>query len=95
MAAVGQIVARYPGVHISAGVSNVSFGLPVRKLLNEIFLLLLMAHGLDAAIVDPRDQQLMMNIIATEALLGRDAHCKNYVRAYREGKLGEAPAAHS
>jgi 5-methyltetrahydrofolate--homocysteine methyltransferase len=65
-------VARYPGVHISAGVSNVSFALPVRKLLNETFLLLLMAHGLDAAIVDPRDQQLMMNIIAAEALLGRD-----------------------
>ena len=89
LAAVAQIVAKYPGVHISAGVSNVSFGLPVRKLLNETFLLLLMAHGLDAAIVDPRDQQLMMNIIATEALLGRDAHCKNYLRAYREGKLGE------
>jgi 5-methyltetrahydrofolate corrinoid/iron sulfur protein methyltransferase len=47
-----------------------------------------MAHGLDAAIVDPRDQQLMMNIIATEALPGRDAHCKNYVRVSREGKLG-------
>jgi 5-methyltetrahydrofolate--homocysteine methyltransferase len=89
LAAVGQIAAKYPGVHISAGVSNVSFGLPVRKLLNETFLLLLMAHGLDAAIVDPRDQQLMMNILATEALLGRDPRCKNYLRAYREGKLGE------
>ncbi len=88
LAAVGQIVARYPGVHISAGVSNISFGLPVRKLLNETFLLLLMAHGLDAAIVDPRDQQLMMDITAAEALLGRDAHCKSYLRAYREGKLG-------
>jgi len=89
LAAVAKIVAKYPGVHISAGVSNISFGLPVRKLLNETFLLLLMAHGLDAAIVDPRDQQLMMDIIAAEALLGRDAHCKNYLRAYREGKLGE------
>jgi cobalamin-dependent methionine synthase I len=89
LAAVAQIALRYPGVHISAGVSNVSFGLPVRKLLNETFLLLLMAHGLDAAIVDPRDQQLMMDITAAEALLGRDARCKNYLRAYREGKLGE------
>jgi cobalamin-dependent methionine synthase I len=87
--AVAQIGAKYPGVHISAGVSNVSFGLPVRKLLNETFLLLLIAHGLDAAIVDPRDQQLMGNIIAAEALRGRDPHCKNYLRAYREGKLGE------
>lgn len=85
--AVGQIAEAYPGVHFSAGVSNVSFGLPVRKLLNESFLLLLMARGLDAAIVDPCDAQLMMNVAAAEALLGRDGHCKGYLRAYREGKL--------
>jgi cobalamin-dependent methionine synthase I len=90
--AIGQIQGRYPGVHISAGVSNVSFGLPVRKLLNEVFFLLLMAHGLDAAIVDPCDRQLMMNIKAAEALLGRDEYCVEYLRAYREGKL-ELPAA--
>ena len=88
LAAVGQIVRKYPGVHISAGVSNVSFGLPVRKLLNETFLQLLMAHGLDAAIVDPCDPQLMMSVVAAETLLGRDANCKGYLRAYREGKLG-------
>lgn len=86
--AVSQISARYPGVHISAGVSNVSFGLPNRKLLNESYLMLLMACGLDAAIVDPCDPQLMMNVTAAEALLGRDAGCKGYMRAYREGKLG-------
>lgn len=85
--AIGQIAARYPGVHISAGVSNVSFGLPLRKLLNEVFLLLLMARGLDTAIVDPCDPQLMMNIRAAEALLGRDEYCANYLRAFREGKL--------
>jgi 5-methyltetrahydrofolate--homocysteine methyltransferase len=89
LTAIGQIVARYPGVHISAGVSNISFGLPVRKLLNETFLLLLMAQGLDAAIVDPCDPQLMMDILAAEALLGRDPYCKRYLRAYREGKLGQ------
>jgi 5-methyltetrahydrofolate--homocysteine methyltransferase len=89
LAAVSQIAAAYPGVHISGGVSNVSFGLPLRKLLNESFLLLLMAHGLDTAIVDPCDQQLMMNIMAAEALLGRDPHCKSYLRAYREGKLAQ------
>jgi cobalamin-dependent methionine synthase I len=90
--AVAQIMARYPGVHTSAGVSNVSFGLPQRKLLNETFLVLLMARGLDAAIVDPCDPQLMMNVRAAEALLGRDEYCANYLRAFREGKL-VAPAA--
>jgi 5-methyltetrahydrofolate--homocysteine methyltransferase len=90
--AIGQIAARYPGVHLSAGVSNVSFGLPLRKLLNEVFLVLLMARGLDAGIVDPCDPQLMVNIRAAEALLGRDQYCANYLRAFREGKL-QLPAA--
>ncbi len=91
--AVGQITARYPGVHASAGVSNVSFGLPQRKLLNEVFLVLLMARGLDAGIVDPCDPQLVANIRAAEALLGRDEYCASYLRAFREGKLEAAKAA--
>ena len=86
--ATGQIKARYPGVHVSAGISNVSFGLPMRKLLNQALLLLLMAQGLDAAIVDPCDPQLMMNVRAAEALLGRDEFCASYIQAFREGKLG-------
>ncbi len=77
------------GEHVSAGVSNVSFGLPIRKLLNETFLLLLAAHGLDAAIVDPCDQQLMMAIMAAEVLLGRDKNCRKYLAAFREGKLAQ------
>jgi len=87
--ATGQIKARYPGIHLSAGVSNVSFGLPMRKLLNEVLIVLLMAQGLDAAIIDPTDPQLMMNIRAAEALLGRDEFCANYIQAFREGKLGQ------
>ena len=86
--ATGIIKARYPGVHVSAGISNVSFGLPMRKLLNQVLLLLLMAQGLDAAIVDPCDPQLMMNVRAAEALLGRDEFCASYIQAFREGKLG-------
>ena len=93
MTAISQIAARYPGVHFSAGVSNVSFGVPQRKLLNETYILLLMAHGLDAAIVDPCDQQMMMNVLAVEALLGRDEYCGEYLRAYRQGKLTPAVSA--
>jgi len=90
--AVGQIKARYPEVHTSVGLSNVSFGLPVRKLLNQTFLVLLLGQGLDAAILDPCDRQLMANVAAAEALLGRDEYCGAYLRAYRAGKL-EPPAA--
>lgn len=81
------ILTRYPGVHASAGISNVSFGLPARKLLNDVLVVLLMAQGLDAAIVNPCDQQLMMNIRAAEALLSRDEFCTKYLRAFREGRL--------
>jgi len=90
LTSIRQIVELYPGIHISAGVSNVSFGLPQRKLLNEAFILLLMAHGLDAAIVDPCDPQLMANVLAAEALLGRDEYSGEYLRAYRQGKLAPA-----
>jgi 5-methyltetrahydrofolate--homocysteine methyltransferase len=86
-AAIHRIVERYPGIHASVGLSNVSFGLPARKLLNQTFLVLLMSRGLDAAIVDPCDEQLMKNILAAEALLGRDEFCAGYLRAYRQGKL--------
>ena len=90
--AIGQITARYPGIHTSVGLSNVSFGLPARKLLNQVFLLLLMSRGLDAAIADPCDEQLMKNILAAEALLARDEFCAGYLRAYRQGKLEPVPA---
>jgi 5-methyltetrahydrofolate--homocysteine methyltransferase len=88
--ATGLIKAQYPGIHVSAGVSNVSFGLPMRKLLNQVLIVLLMSQGLDAAIVDPCDPQLMMNVRAAEALLARDEYCANYIQAFREGKLGQA-----
>lgn len=88
--AIGQITARYPGVHTSVGLSNVSFGLPVRKLLNQTFLVLLIGRGLDAAIADPCDEQLMRCILAAEALLARDEYCAAYLRAYRKGKLEPA-----
>jgi 5-methyltetrahydrofolate--homocysteine methyltransferase len=90
--AVGRIMTEYPGVHTSVGVSNVSFGLPVRKLLNQVFLSLLMARGLDAVVADPCDRQTMMNIAAAEALLGRDEYCVEYLRVFRDGKLELTPA---
>ncbi len=88
--AISRIRSQCPEVHTSCGVSNVSYGLPVRKLLNEVFLLMLLGRGMDAAIIDPCDAGLMARISAAEALEGRDAHCMGYLRAYRSGKL-EAP----
>lgn len=85
--AITQIRARYPGVHTTAGLSNVSFGLPARKLLNQAYLAILMSRGLDSAIVDPCDRQLMALVRAADALLGRDDFCGGYIGAYRAGQL--------
>lgn len=85
--AIEQIEDKYPGVHTSCGLSNVSFGLPDRSLLNQAFLLMAMAKGLDAAILDPCDHRLMAGIIAANPLLGKDKYCMDYLNAFRAKKL--------
>ena len=77
--------AAYPEVHFTAGLSNISFGLPARSFINRAFLTLALAAGLDSAILDPLDQELKAALLAAELVLGRDRHCLNYTRAYRAG----------
>jgi cobalamin-dependent methionine synthase I len=77
----------YPGVHTICGLSNVSHGLPVRKLVNQVFMIMAMTRGLDAVIVDPLDARMMVNVLTARLLLGQDPGCKKYVAAYREGRL--------
>jgi 5-methyltetrahydrofolate--homocysteine methyltransferase len=69
------------------GLSNVSFGLPDRGLINSIFLAMAMSEGLDAAIIDPTEKHIASSLTASGALLGTDEYCGNYIRAFREGKL--------
>lgn len=85
--AIRVIKERYPGVHTICGLSNVSFGLPQRRLLNQAFLVATMTAGLDAVILDPLDARLMALLRAAEAVLGRDGYCARYLRAFREGRL--------
>ena len=85
-----------PDVHLTLGLSNISFGLPARSQLNRTFLTLAMGSGLDSAILDPLNQQTMATVMATEAVLGRDPHCLGYLRASRRGLFEPAsgqPAA--
>lgn len=82
---IRAVHAKYPEVHFSMGLSNISFGLPARKQINRGFLILAMQAGLDCAILDPLDRELQAAILTTELLLGRDKHCLNYVRASRAG----------
>jgi 5-methyltetrahydrofolate--homocysteine methyltransferase len=89
---IRAIRAQYPEAHITSGLSNISFGLPARQLVNRAFLTLAMAAGQDSAILDPLDRELRAAMIATELLLGRDRHCRTYTKAFRAGLLGSAPA---
>ena len=82
---IRAVHAKYPEVHFSMGLSNISFGLPARKQINRGFLVLAMQAGLDSAILDPLDRELQAAILTTELLLGQDKHCLNYVRASRTG----------
>ena len=76
---------KYPQVHFTMGLSNISFGLPARSKVNRTFMALAMQAGLDSAILDPLDREMQATIITTELLLGQDKHCLNYVRASRKG----------
>lgn len=87
LGAIARIKSARPGVRAVCGVSNVSFGMPSRQALNRAFLLLALEAGLDAAIVDPCDRQLMAGVLAAEALLGKDRYGMRYIRAFREGRL--------
>jgi 5-methyltetrahydrofolate--homocysteine methyltransferase len=84
---------QYPSIHITAAVSNISFNLPVRKLINYGFLILAMNAGLDSAIMDPTNRDMLGLTYATEALLGEDEFCMEYIGAYREGLIGPLPKA--
>jgi cobalamin-dependent methionine synthase I len=85
--AIRAVRNEFPEAHVSCGLSNISFGLPVRTLINQAFLTLALEAGLDTAILDPLDRELRRMLLAGEVVLGHDRYCLNYTRAYRAGLL--------
>jgi len=84
---IEKIVAEFPGIHTACGLSNISYGLPARKLINQTFIVMAIANGLDCAIVNPLDKRIMANIMTAEALMGKDEFCVNYLKAYRDNQF--------
>ena len=84
-------------IHITGGMSNVSFGLPNRRLLNDAFLLLAIEAGADSGIVDPTvvnvqralaaDRTTRPFQLALDVFTGVDENCRAYMKAYRAGEL--------
>ncbi len=89
--AIKMIRAEFPNVHITSGLSNISYGMPYRRGINMQFLCLTMNAGMDSAILDPLDPFMQTVIYATDALLGNDDYCMEYLTAYREGLLPVKP----
>ena len=87
---ISTVKKKQPSIHVTGAVSNISFNLPVRKLLNQAFLVLAMNAGMDSGVMDPTNRDMMGMMYATEAMLGMDEYCLEYISAYREGKFGPA-----
>lgn len=85
--AIERIASLGSGAHITSGLSNISFGLPHRALLNQAFIVLAMGRGMDSAIVDPLDKKKMSLVKAVEVILNLDPYAMNYLKAARADKL--------
>ncbi len=99
--AVAELRRRYGAeLHVAGGLSNVSFGLPMRKLINDTFIRLSIEAGADSGILDPVqskiDRVLDLDLeddrhgLARDMLEGRDDFCMKFIAAYKEGRL-QAP----
>ena len=83
MQTIARLKESYPEAKTVLGLSNISYGLPARSRLNVAFLQMCIGFGLDAAIIDPLDAELMAAVTTGEVLVGRDRHCRRYTRAFR------------
>jgi len=86
--AIRMIRQAYPEAHVTCGLSNISFGMPLRSLINQTFMAMCIQMGLDSAIIDPYDRELTGVIAAAEMLMGQDRFCQKFSRAYRAGTIG-------
>jgi 5-methyltetrahydrofolate--homocysteine methyltransferase len=85
---IGAIRSRYPDAHVTCGLSNISFGMPLRPLINKYFMAMAIQAGLDSAIINPNDRELKGALMAAEMLMGMDSYCLNFNRAYRANLIG-------
>ncbi len=74
------------GVHTVLGVSNVSFGLPNRELLNSTFFTLALNNGLSAGIINPKSEMMMNAYYSFNALIGNDENFEDYISSVTETK---------
>lgn len=84
--AIKQLRERFPDVHLFGGHSNVSFGLPNRRVLNDAFLILSILAGCDTIMMDPLmnpPNEYLEFRLAADALMGKDEYSLNYLAYHR------------
>ena len=74
----------FPNFSSIGGLSNVSFGLPRRRLVNSTFLAMALSRGLDATICDPTDEKIVAVLAAAEAIDGTDPGCRRFLKFHRD-----------
>jgi len=84
---IKEVAKVYPDAHITCGLSNISFGMPQRSLINRTFMSMCILMGLNSAIIDPNNLDLMNVMLASEMLMGKDKYCQSFSRAYRAGQF--------
>lgn len=87
LSVIRRVREEFPATHITMGLSNISFGLPKRSLINRTFLTVALAAGMDSAIIDPTIIEMREALMATNLILGKDRFCRNYTNACRSGLI--------
>ena len=85
--AIEQIMKKFPGVHTTCGLTNISYGLPQRRLVNRTFLVSAIGRGLDSAIIGPTDKKLYASLKAALMVMDKDEFCMHHISAFKEGRL--------
>jgi 5-methyltetrahydrofolate--homocysteine methyltransferase len=88
-----RLVKENLGVKTVLGVSNVSFGLPNRPLINKTMLAMALMQGLDAPIMNPADAGMVETIKAYRVLAGNDKDSEEYTECYLDEKTNAADSA--
>ncbi len=74
-----------PPFHIVCGLSNISSGAKHKKLINRIFLTMLVTNGLDAAILDVTDDEMIDAVLTAELVMNKQIYADSYIEAFRKG----------
>ena len=90
-----ELIRKELGVNINLGASNVSFGLPDRKIINVAFLALAISRGLTVAITDPTIPEIQTSLLACDLLMGRGEYSGRWIKAFRTREKAKSQALKS